>query len=386
MTASQAERPVRNHSSSVRVLAVIDNLAVGGAEALLSEFALGAQQAAIELHVLNLGYEGVASERLRHTGTPVFCIPPRQRLQFLDLMAVARTVRVIRRVKPDLVHTHLSRAAVFAGAAAWAMRVPTVATVHENSFDVEGRRRYRLRLGAVARRLFARRVISVATATRDDYLERRFDRPERVVVVHNGISDRRDEGAGAAVRQRLGISADDFVVGMVAAFRPEKGHDIAATAMSRVMAQRPDVHFVVVGDGPDSADIRARLNIGSRTHLTGAVVDVMPLLDAFDVLILPSRAEALPTVLIEAMASGLPFIASDVGGVRELLNGVEVGLLLAGQPSDRELERKLTTLIDSPSLRRQMGEEGRRRFLEHFSLAAWVERTRQVYDEVLAGA
>lgn len=384
MTASKAPRSPPQ-GSSLRVLAVIDNLSVGGAEALLSEFALGAQDADIELHVLNLGYDGVAGERLRRTGVPVLRIPPPERWQFLDVMAIARIRRVMRDVKPDLVHTHLSRAAVFAGVAAWSMRIPTVATVHENTFDVDGRRRYRLRLGALARRLFARRVISVAAATRDDYLSRRFDTADRVVVVHNGISDRRDRGGGVAIRERLEIPGEAFVVGMVAAFRPEKGHDIAAAAMSRLMAERPDVHFVVVGDGPDSESIRSTLDIGPRTHLTGAVVDVMPFLDAFDVLILPSRAEALPTVLIEAMATGIPFVASDVGGVRELLDGAPVGLLARGLPSAEELESNIAMLMNEPSLRERMGNQGRQRFLEHFSLAAWVRRTRRVYDEVLRG-
>jgi glycosyltransferase involved in cell wall biosynthesis len=368
--------------SLIRVHAFVEGLDIGGAESLLAEFAEAAKPAGIDFTVGCLRrYSGVSAERLRQLG-----IEPAI-LDVTDLKpnTFQRVRRQFSALSPDLVHTHLRDASMLGCAAARSLGIPSVTTIHHTSWGGPRKERFRDALTALSVRLCAARVIGVSEAARAAYLAHNWERPDRVVVIHNGIADRRDSSSGAAVRAELGIATDELVVSMISGLRPEKAHDVALAAVGQLARRIPGVRLVIAGDGPERVRIaEAAAPLETRVILTGYRTDVMALLEASDVVLHPSHHEALPTTLIEAAAAGVPSLATDVGGVSEIVIDGVTGILVGSPPRADDLERALEALLLDRDLRAQLGRAARARFESEFRVERWVERTRAIYDEVLA--
>jgi glycosyltransferase involved in cell wall biosynthesis len=367
---------------------VIDNLSCGGAELLLGEFVGPAQAEGIDLTVGyltdDLGDE--AERRLRQVGVDPELVPVSSLVSVQDFN---RLRRHIARVAPDVGHTHLGTSDCLGAAAGRSIGLPVVSSLHQAEW-VGGTRRglARLRLSALARRTCAARIIAVSESARRAYLATGWDAARRVTVVHNAVAGKPASGEGARVRRELGIPQDALVVATVSTLRPEKCHDVALACLPAVRRRFPDVRLVVAGDGPTRPRLEelTRAAGGEAVIMTGHRDDVMAILDATDVLVHPSRIEAFPTVLLEAMAASVPIVATAVGGIPEIMHDGEGGLLLEPPPDPRRLAAALERLLADPALRRRMGAEGRKRFEGTFTLDRWAKETRAVYDGVLATA
>jgi glycosyltransferase involved in cell wall biosynthesis len=288
-------------------------------------------------------------------------------------------------VAPDLLHTHLGYADFLGGLAARSLAVPSVSTIHVMNWGT-GSRREGLKDRAMffARRHTAAKVITVSEAARRRYLETGWDRPEHVLAVHNGIRAEISPGGGARVRRELGLGEQDLVLAMVAVLRPGKGHDVAAAAVRALREDYPNLKLLVLGDGPDRAEIEAQLEIaGDAVVMTGFREDVLEILGAVDVLVHPSRFDAFPTALLEALATATPVVATAVGGIPEIVSDGESGLLLDPPPSAEKLTAALRRLLDDPDERRRMGERGRLVFDRSFTAKHWLERLMPVYEFAL---
>jgi glycosyltransferase involved in cell wall biosynthesis len=368
---------------SIRVHLLIDTLAVGGAEVLLTEFA---RIDGVDLSVgclKNVGSSHV-SDRLRARGIEPSCvgIPPQ-----LGLAAFRRVRRHLAEVRPALVHTHLGYADLLGGPAARSLRIPSVTTIHSHAPPATTRERVRAHMTTVARRTSAARVIAVSESARTAYLGSGVRDPRRVVVLRNGIGGRVAPGSGATVREELGLAVDDLVVAMVSSLRPEKAHDIAIAAARRLLPRFPSLRLLVVGDGPLRSEIeRAAAALGDRVVLAGHRPDVMAVLDAADALLHPSRHDALPTAILEAMACSVPVVATDVGGIGELVVDSVTGSLVEGPPVAGDLAAALAPLLADRALRRRMGTASRERFETEFSVDRWARQMRELYLSVLDGA
>ena len=365
-----------------RVHLLVDTLGVGGAEVLLTQYArLGGVE--ISVACLKATGAGHVAERLRASGIEPRCvgIPPH-----LGPSAFLRVRRHLAVVRPELVHTHLSYADLLGGPAARSLGIPTVATLHSYAPPSTPRDRMRARMTDIARRTAAARVIAVSRSARDAYLATGCD-PRRVVVLHNGVGERPRPGSGAGVRRELGLARDDLVVAMLSSLRPEKAHDVALGAVALLLPRFPDLRLLVVGDGPLRAQVeRSAAPLGDRAVLAGYRPDAMAALDAADVLLHPSRRDTLPTAILEAMACSLPVLATDVGGVGELVVDGETGSLVAPPPDAPRVAGALGRLLDDPGLRRRMGAAGRARYEAEFSVDRWARRMRDLYLSVLDGA
>jgi glycosyltransferase involved in cell wall biosynthesis len=365
----------------IRVHALIDTLGIGGAEVLLSEFAAVAATSGIELSVGYLRSVDHAADRLRAADIEPRCIDIPRRLGPGAFRAVRRHLGEVR---PALVHTHLGYADLIGGPAARSLSIPTIATVHSVPRPATARDRVKERLMAAARRTTATRIVAVSESVRAGYVASGADRADRVVVVHNGIAASATPGAGPAVRAELGLAADDVVVAMVSSLRPEKAHAVALATVRVLLARFPRLRLVVAGDGP----LRAQLAhdaapFGDRAILAGYRADVMGLLDAVDVLLHPSLHEALPTAILEAMAASVPVVATDVGGIGELVADGVTGALVAPSPDGDALAAVLAPLLEDRALRLRMGAAARSRFEAEFTAARWAARMREIYLSVL---
>ncbi|KAG0771807.1 hypothetical protein G6F22_016182 [Rhizopus arrhizus] len=193
----------------------------------------------------------------------------------------------------------------------------------------------------------------------------------------------------STLRDELALADDDIVVGCVAVMRATKGHKDLIDAIVPLMASRPKLHLVFVGGGSpvfeQTQDYVATLGLQDRIHLMGMRRDVPNLLAGFDVFALATQQEASGTVYVEAQASGLPVIGTDVGGVSEMFRNGDTGILVPPK-NPQALTDALQRLIDDPALRRRMGDAGRKMVWEEavFSPARLAETTEAVYLKWLA--
>jgi glycosyltransferase involved in cell wall biosynthesis len=370
----------------LRVLTLIDSLTSGGAELLVSKFAAAAPAVGVTPIVAYLGERdgSPAAGRLREQGVEPVCV---QIDGLLHPPSLARVRAHVGSVDPDLVHTHLGYADLMGGLAARSLGIAAVSTVHVMDWEAAGvRERARRRLIASVRRRCAAAVVTVSEAARSALLAARLDRPAHVVTIHNGVAAAPAPGAGRRIRAELGIEADELVLLQLAVIREGKGHAVAAQALARLRERHPRIRLLVAGDGPSRAEAERALEpLGASARMLGHRDDVMDLLDAADVLIHPSSIDAFPTALIEAMAASVPIVATDVGGIPEIVVAGQTGQLVGAPPDAAGLADALEPLLADPDLRARMGREGRARYEREFTLEAWARRTRDLYDSVMGG-
>ena len=299
----------------------------------------------------------------------------------LDLGALLRLRRLLRRERVDLLHTHVHFSLnVLGRVAGRAAGARVVAHMHiENVFRAGPGRRAQVALDAATARLCAA-VVAVSESTRAALVAQGYP-AGRVVVVHNGI----DVGeTAAAPRRPAEIPAGAPMLLLVGRLAPVKGQRELVEALARLTAA--DAHVVLVGKdieqgGAYERDLQARaakLGVRDRVVFAGYRDDVPGLMAGADVLVLPSHAEGLPLVVLEAMAAARPVVASAVGGTPELVVDGETGILVP--PGDvGALATALDALLADPPRARRLGEAGRRRVERAFTLEAMSGRVLAVY-------
>jgi glycosyltransferase involved in cell wall biosynthesis len=289
-----------------------------------------------------------------------------------DARALVELVRLCRMVRPDIVHAHSSKAGVLGRAAAWLARVPVrVLTVHGWSFaayDGLAGRLY-LRIERLMRPLTTA-VVCVAEATLRQGLAARACDPKRSVVIHNAVE----------VASFAEPSASTGPARIVAVGRFAYPKDFA-TLLEALGLVRGDWSAAFVGDGPGLAEIAGRHD--PRVELLGPRRDVAGVLARSEVFVLSSRSEGFPVSILEAMAAGLPVVATDVGGVGEAVVDGETGFLVPpGDP--RALAAALERLVADPALRLGLGAAGRSRALRRFDVTRYRAAHVDLYRRELA--
>ena len=311
-----------------------------------------------------------------------------------DLQAYLELRRSLRRLKPDVVHTHSSKAGIVGRAAAWDERVPAVVhTIHGLPFG-PSESPWKNRLYVALERWAARRchaIVSVCDAMTEQALLAGVGRPEQYSTVYSGMdvdAFLNPPRPRAEVRLELGLKDDEVAFATVARLFERKGHDDILQAAPAVLESNPKVRFVFIGDGVlrDRLEADARsLGVGHAVHFTGLVPpDAIPsLLGAVDAVVHPSLREGLARVLPQALLVGRPAISYDVDGAKEVVTP-STGILLP--PRDIEgLTAAILQLAADPTLRESMGRAGRSRFADQFRHETMTRQLRSLYERVLAG-
>jgi glycosyltransferase involved in cell wall biosynthesis len=306
-----------------------------------------------------------------------------------DPGAITGLARLISRARPDLLHYHTSHAITLGTlsgliAAPFVGRIPAVLT-RRVSFS--------LRRNPLARLKYTYRidhVIAVADGVRWVLIAEGLS-PSRVSVIHSGIEMSRfsslAETAGIAFRRQLDLPQDGRLVGSVGALVGHKGHRHLLDAMALLTRRRPQLRLAIVGDGPLRPDLEEQARqcgLEGRVHFAGFREDIADLLPAFDVFVLPSiSGEGSPAVVKEAMACGVPIVASELDGVCEVVDEGREALLVPPGDPERLGEAIESLLVDGP-LRERLTQRAKER-VRDFSADRMVERTEEVYARVLEG-
>ncbi len=273
-----------------------------------------------------------------------------------DPRGVLGVARVIARRTPDLVQYHGTRAGFFGALRRLGGGPPAVYTVHGLSYRCPGLERVAF---ATAEAIISRavdQVLSVSAADIADLERRRFLRRGRAIHVPNAVDDRFRPGDAAAARARMGWPATARILGTVGRLAPEK----AIGDFLDVVGKLAGVHAVVIGDGPERARLEQRAApFAERVHFLGWRDDVADILPAFDVFVLTSRWEGEPIVLLEAMAAGVPCVATSIPGTREIIKTSGTGVLVP--PGDSAaLAAAVRQLLEDGERCRRIADAGRR--------------------------
>ena len=316
----------------------------------------------------------------------------------VDPLADVSTVRELRReldrIAPDLVHMHSNKAALL-GMRALRHATPTPASVFtaHNVPSFEKASRLRRALGRRALAGIGRsvdRTIAVSFALATLLIEDAGFDAGRVDVVHNGVDADAIAAAVAgadrvALRAAQHIPAEAFVLGTLGRLVPDKGVDVLLRAAASLVDRHPELRVVIAGDGPDEKRLRTLagdLGISHRVLFAGFVEDPCPWLSMMDVFVLPTRLEAFGLAALEAMAAGLPVVASDVGGVPEVVSDDVNGMLVP--PGDAAaLADTIGWLIIDSEPRERLSAQAPVTAREHFSLTRMAEETAAVYDAAI---
>jgi glycosyltransferase involved in cell wall biosynthesis len=359
------------------VLLVIDSLDGGGAERYVVDLAVGLSERGWPVEVA-CSRGGVRAAALRTAGIPVSVLLGALVKRRVSPRYGAALRRLVLDRRPAVVHSHLYASAAAAVHATWGLRVPLVVTEHtEAPWRNRGAR-------AVSRLVYRRtdRLVAVSSAIRDLLVSRYGVSPERVEVLLPATTAPTAPAEGHGRRRRR-PATEAPVVGVVARLVPEKGVEVFLRAAALVHAVHPGARFLVVGDGPLRTDLQQqadRLGLAGSVDFTGFRPDAADLIAGLDVLAVPSRSDGSPLVVCEAMASGVPVVASRVGGLPDLVEDGGSGLLV--EPCDVEdLARALVLLLLDPPAA-QLLRARARTLAAARSHARLVDRMTQIYATV----
>jgi glycosyltransferase involved in cell wall biosynthesis len=378
-------------TAPLRVMHVITGLATGGAEVMLSRLVAAMDPAEFSSEVISLTTAGPVARAIEERGVQVRALGLDRRRP--NPLALVTLTRWIRRARPDVVQTWMHDADLIGGLCARAARRPPVVWgIHQGVFDpaAAGQRRvmWTARACAGLSRLLPARIVCCSETSRRVHGGLGYD-DARMVVIPNGFDTgvfKPDARARAEVRRELGLDEDAEVIGHVGRFHPQKDHRTLLAAAGALSALRPRARFVLCGDGVDASNAelaRAVEESGARdrVRLLGRRSDAERLMCGFDVMTSSSAfGEAFPLVLGEAMACGVPCVATDVGDSARLVG--DAGRVVPRQ-DPAALAAAWRALLELPGgERRRLGEEARRRIVEHFSLAAIARRYGDLYRSV----
>lgn len=366
----------------LRVMFVITCMPVGGAETLLVNLARRMDRGRFTPELCCLKYFGplgevLAEEIPAHTGLLA---------NKWDFSVLGRLTQLFKERRIDAVVTvGTGGDKMFWGRlAAWRANVPVVlSALHSTGLpdhvELPNRLLAPLTDGFIA-----------VAESHGEYITRAEGCPaKKVFVVPNGVEVDRftPRPADESLRQSLGLPNAASLIGIIAALRPEKNHELFLRTAARIHQQRPETHFLIIGDGPrrDSlVTLTAQLQITSQVHFLGTRHDVPQLLNLLDVVMLTSYMEANPVSILEAMASGRPVVAPRVGSIPETVQDGVTGFLVPPGDETALAERTLRLLNDS-SLIHEMGLAARARVVAHFSLERMVEGYQELMTDIYRG-
>jgi glycosyltransferase involved in cell wall biosynthesis len=373
----------------IKVLHVITGLGAGGAEFTLLQFLSNFDRDRFDFVVISLTQHTTLMPLFKAQGICVYSFDFKSSLSLL--LQLIQLVRLIRKINPDVVHTWMYHSDLLGGIASRLAGVRRLVWgIHHSNLDNDKNSKSTLvvaRICAWISGLLPDKISVCSQVAMNSHLNYGYKAGiDNYVVIHNGFNlkqFRPDQTARQGIRSELGIPNDAILFGMIARFHPQKDHLGFLQAAINVAERFPDTYFVLCGTGVDESNPVFRkclnaLGLRERLFLLGYRADVPRLFAALDVHVLCTYGEAFPNVLGEAMATGVPCIAADVGDCREILG--DTGLVYqAGNV--QEIIFCMESMLSSD--RSELGQRARQRIVDHYSVDKMVNRYQLIYDRLI---
>jgi len=342
--------------------------------------------------VVNSPSEGRFTHILRGKGIKVYNIDTRRTFRFDSAIKLAY---IIKGEGINLVHTHTPLSGVIISRiAAKLSNVPIIN--HEHGLSPLNSRpiikQYQLFLNAITLRMVQCRIIAVSKSTMQGLIQRRV--PKDIIrLVYNGVFADDERITNSKFRDKLlasiGLPVASFIIGQVARIDEKKGQHILIRAAEKVIKEFAHAVFLIVGEDFQNGIYRKKLetlakNLDIIDHIIfmGYHPDIINLMHAFDLFVLPSLVEGLPVVILEAMAAKKPVITTSVGGNAEIVVDGQTGTLIPPEDSDK-LAKAIIYHLNNPEISKRMGEKGQERVRQYFSLSRMLDKVMDIYKEVL---
>ena len=374
-----------------RVLLVISNLEYGGAQRQIVELANNMDPARYDIHICSLSNYVPLEHDLFEAGKRLHIINKSWKF---DASVVPKLAALAKKLKIDVIHSFLFDAEIASRLAGLLARIPAIIGSERNSH-------YHLKKRQLLAYRVTRRAVNViiANSTEGSIFNAGIQglNMSHYRVVHNGVNTTRFQPRNDIdkIKQSLGISQDEQLVGMFASFKTQKNHPLAFAAMKQVFHQIPKARFLMVGEelygGMHGSDIYRlemdrlvdKMGIRSRCYFLGNRDDVEKLYCACDATILPSLFEGTPNVLLESMACGIPVVATDIADNAKIVPEGKTGFLVP-LGDDSYMAEKIIHLLHDETLRKKLGMNARQWVLEEFSCKRLAEKIAAIYDEALS--
>jgi glycosyltransferase involved in cell wall biosynthesis len=355
-------------SKRKNVLHVITSLNIGGTENFLLSL-LRYLKPEYNFVVCYLKERGPIAEEIEKLAIPVFHMRGYQ-----DLLAF------MKQHPMDIVHTHLYRANMIGRLAARAAGVPVIIS-SQRSID-DWKYPWHVWLDRWTAR-YAKTIIANSQYARDLLTMREKIPAKKITVLYNGIGPLREftDQELAEFRKKYVLAEKDVLVGCVTRFHQEKGARFIPAIVQAVAKKKPQVKFILVGDGPEKKKVSAeidRLELTGHVRFTGFYPEAARITAICNVFFLASLEESFPQALLEALSAGVPAVCTAVGGVKELITPRETGLLV--KPKDpRLLAETIIWLLEHPAEAQAMGDKAKIMIRDNFQLSAKVQQLREIY-------
>ena len=361
-----------------KIAHIITDLNIGGAELMLLK-TLRNFSNKYEHFVISLLPMGRVGNMIKDRGFRVYTL----NLKMLNFpISFMRLLYILKKERPDIVHNYLFHADILGRIAARIMRVPIIISSLRNE-NIGGRLQERL-LGMTD--FCIDKVTAVSRNVADVHILKGTTKKDKVQVIYNGFELRDEQPSNViTLRRNMNIEDDAFLLLMVANLKKKKGHTFLFSALQPLKEKGYKFRLLVVGSGKERKNLEKEIvnkRLEKQVILAGERADISGLLSISDIFILPSIWEGLPNALLEAMATGLPVVATRVGGVPEIVIDNETGLLVKAKDS-HALRDAIERLIKEPPLRERLARNARIQVRERFDIKQTVTDIEKLYEGLL---
>jgi len=373
-------------NSKIKIVYIITSTGVGGAEKMLYHTVTGLDYNRYSVSICSLKEKGEIAKELEKHGREVHCLHMANNEGVMGWLSTAgallKLFSYLRRLKPTIIHSFLFRANILARIAGFLTGVPVIIS----SIRVMGGEKGYFHYLEGMTSFMVDHYIAVSESVKRYSVQKSKIPVEKVSVIYNGVNVKNHNSLQTHnVKLPFAIEAKDKILMTVGRLQKQKGHSYLFHAISRVRKEVPRIKLLIIGEGEEENNLKnlaESLDLTDQIIFTGLRFDVENMLSMARLLILPSLWEGMPNVLLEAMAAARPVIATDVGGVPELVVNGETGILVPPGDSDA-LASAIIGLLQNELNAKKMGEAGRVWVEKNFSISKTLERTENLYRELL---
>ncbi|MBA7597473.1 D-inositol-3-phosphate glycosyltransferase [subsurface metagenome] len=357
--------------NKVKILQLITSLNIGGTEHYLLSLVQRLNKRKYEVRVGYLKERGPLAEAIEREGISLY-----------PLSCPWRLFLFLRKERIQLLHTYLYRANIMGRIIGRIAGVPVIISSQRSTDDW---RRWHHSVADRWTARFANKIIANSEVVRKRLIHREGISEEKITVIYSGIDLNKFRVNIRVKREALGIKPRSTVMGTVARLHPAKGLTYLLKTLKQVKDTIPEATLLIMGDGPIKKKLEEEtvsLGLKERVIFTGFRQDIPQLLSLLDVFVLPSLWEGLPSSLLEALAMGKPVVATDVGGVREIIQDRVHGLLVP--PRDPgALAQAILWMLKNKKEAQEMAKRGKERVEKYFTVDRMIEETEKLYDELI---
>lgn len=373
-----------------KIIWLIDALKPGGAEQLMPTLLTHFDKEHFEMRVCALMVKdgNPITKELNDMGISVDIVHLSSLKNPLNLF---KLIAYFNKHQPDLIHTQLQFSDILGNIAAKIKGIPSVSTLHtlDDIINEHGSSFWRKKISWFVLRNFCNRVIAVSNKTKEHHIHAGKLSEKKTKTVLNGIQLSRFQNRNPLIlaekKRDLHLKPNHAIITTIAVLREAKGIQYMIDALSTILDQHPNTTYLIIGEGVYGASLRDLItarHLEENVVMAGHRTDIPDLLAISDLFVLPSLGDALPTVLIEALAAGTPIIATDVGGIPEIIENEKNGLLVQSANAQK-LSNACIRLLKDEEKSKQLSDAGLKTAKDKFDVISQVKRLESIYYDLI---